>query len=155
MSDEGGRRPASAAIMIYVDNWRWVTLFLLCLARSAPAKRIFRCPAECTCSKDSVICVGSSFIPRTVSNDINSLSIVNGTFPEIKEATFSLMPSLQLLLLNSNSLSVIKDDAFSGLPHLEYLFIEGNKIGTMNKSVFRGLRDLTHLKLSCDGVGPH
>ncbi|XP_028833201.1 leucine-rich repeat LGI family member 2-like [Denticeps clupeoides] len=138
--------------MIYVDNWRWVTLFLLCLARSAPAKRIFRCPAECTCSKDSVICVGSSFIPRTVSNDINSLSIVNGTFPEIKEATFSLMPSLQLLLLNSNSLSVIKDDAFSGLPHLEYLFIEGNKIGTMNKSVFRGLRDLTHLSLANNNI---
>ncbi|XP_051240546.1 leucine-rich repeat LGI family member 2-like isoform X2 [Dicentrarchus labrax] len=74
--------------------------------------------------------------------------MVNGSISEITEGMFALMPSLQLLLLNSNSLNTIKDDAFSGLPHLEYLFIEGNKIETITKNAFRGLRDLTHLSLA-------
>ncbi|KAG5849517.1 hypothetical protein ANANG_G00111540 [Anguilla anguilla] len=99
-------------------------------------------------AEESIICVGSSSVPRNIPNDINSLSIINGTFSEIKEAMFSHIPSLQLLLLNSNSFTTIKDDAFSGLPHLEYLFIENNKMETMAKHAFRGLRDLTHLSLA-------
>ncbi|KAG7458904.1 hypothetical protein MATL_G00225490 [Megalops atlanticus] len=87
-------------------------------------------------------------VPRIIPNDINSLSIVNGSFSEIKEGMFSHMPSLQLLLLNSNSFTTIRDDAFSGLPHLEYLFIENNKIETTARYAFRGLRDLTHLSLA-------
>uniref|UniRef100_A0A8C4X440 Leucine-rich repeat LGI family, member 2b n=1 Tax=Erpetoichthys calabaricus TaxID=27687 RepID=A0A8C4X440_ERPCA len=117
------------------------------LSRNVYLKKNFRCPSSCSCSKESIICVGSSSVPRIVPNDINSLSIVNGTFSEIKEGMFSHMPSLQLLLLNSNSFTAIKDDAFSGLPHLEYLFIESNKIETTGKYAFRGLRDLTHLDL--------
>ncbi|XP_017538771.1 leucine-rich repeat LGI family member 2b [Pygocentrus nattereri] len=116
--------------------------------RSSRGKRIFKCPSGCTCTTDSIICVGSSFIPRTIPSDVNSLSIINGSFPEIKQAMFSLMPSLQLLLLNANSLDSIREDAFSGLPHLEYLFIEGNKIEEINKYAFRGLRDVTHLSLA-------
>ncbi|KAL6487701.1 hypothetical protein MHYP_G00043270 [Metynnis hypsauchen] len=92
--------------------------------------------------------VSRSIIARTIPSDVNSLSIVNGSFPEIKQAMFSLMPSLQLLLLNANSLASIREDAFSGLPHLEYLFIEGNKIEEINKYAFRGLRDVTHLSLA-------
>ncbi|GAB1289652.1 Leucine-rich repeat LGI family member 2 [Apodemus speciosus] len=75
-------------------------------------------------------------------------SLVNGTFLEIKDRMFSHLPSLQLLLLNSNSFTVIRDDAFAGLFHLEYLFIEGNKIETISRNAFRGLRDLTHLSLA-------
>ncbi|KAG7461905.1 hypothetical protein MATL_G00196040 [Megalops atlanticus] len=101
---------------------------------------------------ESIICVGSSYVPRIIPNDINSLSIVNGTFSEIKEAMFSHMPSLQLLLLNSNSFTTIRDDAFSGLPHLEYLFIESNKIETTSRYAFRGLRDLTHLSLANNNI---
>uniref|UniRef100_A0A8C4DHK0 Leucine rich repeat LGI family member 2 n=2 Tax=Dicentrarchus labrax TaxID=13489 RepID=A0A8C4DHK0_DICLA len=112
------------------------------------SKRIFKCPSGCSCSKETIICVGPSQIPRTIPNEINSLSMVNGSISEITEGMFALMPSLQLLLLNSNSLNTIKDDAFSGLPHLEYLFIEGNKIETITKNAFRGLRDLTHLSLA-------
>ncbi|KAL7877234.1 hypothetical protein SRHO_G00038770 [Serrasalmus rhombeus] len=109
---------------------------------------VLRRAEGCTCTTDSIICVGSSFIPRTIPSDVNSLSIINGSFPEIKQAMFSLMPSLQLLLLNANSLDSIREDAFSGLPHLEYLFIEGNKIEEINKYAFRGLRDVTHLSLA-------
>uniref|UniRef100_H0XVE4 Leucine rich repeat LGI family member 2 n=1 Tax=Otolemur garnettii TaxID=30611 RepID=H0XVE4_OTOGA len=107
-----------------------------------------RCPATCSCTKESIICVGSSWVPRIVPGDISSLSLVNGTFLEIKDRMFSHLPSLQLLLLNSNSFTVIRDDAFAGLFHLEYLFIEGNKIETISRNAFRGLRDLTHLSLA-------
>ncbi|XP_030644202.1 leucine-rich repeat LGI family member 2b [Chanos chanos] len=129
-------------------NCLLIILLFLFSVQLSHTKRIFKCPSGCTCTKDSIICVGSSVIPRTIPNDINSLSIVNGSFPEIKEAMFALMPSLQLLLLNSNSLTAISDDAFSGLPHLEYLFIEGNKIETITKYALRGLRDVTHLSLA-------
>lgn len=134
--------------MSTTKHWLLVNLTLLFLVVVIESKRIFRCPSGCSCSKETIICVGTSQIPRTVPNDINSLSIVNGSLAEVTEAMFSLMPSLQLLLLNSNSLTTIKDDAFSGLPHLEYLFIEGNKIETITKNALRGLRDVTHLSLA-------
>ncbi|XP_061665205.1 leucine-rich repeat LGI family member 2-like [Syngnathoides biaculeatus] len=125
----------------------WAALCVL-LCGGAAAKRLGRCPSTCSCSKDSIVCVGSSSVPKIGPGDVISLSIVNGTFPEVKEAMFAHMPSLQLLLLNSNSLRTIRDDAFSGLPHLEYLFIENNKIESVSKSAFRGLRDLSHLSLA-------
>uniref|UniRef100_A0A8C5SX35 Leucine rich repeat LGI family member 2 n=1 Tax=Laticauda laticaudata TaxID=8630 RepID=A0A8C5SX35_LATLA len=118
-----------------------------CLAQGAQLRKLLRCPASCSCTKESIICVGSASVPRSLPGDLSSLSLVNGTFPEIKERMFSHLPSLQLLLLNSNSFTIIRDDAFSGLFHLEYLFIEGNKIETISRNAFRGLRDLTHLDL--------
>ncbi|KAM9500923.1 leucine-rich repeat LGI family member 2a [Clarias gariepinus] len=122
---------------------------LLCLVPSGyTAKKPVRCPSSCSCSKESIICVGSAYVPRSTPGEVSSLSIVNGTFSEVREAVFSHMPSLQLLLLNSNALTTIKDDAFSGLPHLEYLFIENNKLETTSKYSFRGLKDLTHLSLA-------
>ncbi|KAM3831877.1 leucine-rich repeat LGI family member 2 [Vipera latastei] len=131
----------------------WPRLLLLlagaaCLVQRAQLRKLLRCPATCSCTKESIICVGSAGVPRSLPGDISSLSLVNGTFSEIKEKMFSHLPSLQLLLLNSNSFTVIRDDAFSGLFHLEYLFIEGNKIETISRNAFRGLRDLTHLSLA-------
>ncbi|KAF7706437.1 leucine-rich repeat LGI family member 2a [Silurus meridionalis] len=126
---------------------------LLCLVASGhTVKKAVKCPSSCSCSKESIICVGSSYVPRNMPSDVSSLSIVNGTFSEVREAIFAHMPSLQLLLLNSNALTTIKDDAFSGLPHLEYLFIENNKIETTSKYSFRGLRDLTHLSLANNNI---
>ncbi|XP_030578490.1 leucine-rich repeat LGI family member 2a [Archocentrus centrarchus] len=127
-------------------------VWLCCLCQTGHLKKPFRCPSTCSCSKESIICVGSSYILKLTPNEINSLSIVNGTFTELKEAMFAHIPSLQLLLLNSNSLTTIRDDAFSGLPHLEYLFIESNKLETTFKYAFRGLRDLTHLSLANNNI---
>uniref|UniRef100_A0A3P9Q350 Leucine-rich repeat LGI family, member 2a n=1 Tax=Poecilia reticulata TaxID=8081 RepID=A0A3P9Q350_POERE len=127
--------------------WALLCVSLCSLCQPALLKKAFRCPSTCSCSKESIICVGSSNIPRISPNEITSLSIVNGTFSEVREAMFAHMPTLQLLLLNSNSLTTVRDDAFSGLPHLEYLFIESNKLETTSKYAFRGLRDLTHLDL--------
>ncbi|XP_077575088.1 leucine-rich repeat LGI family member 2-like [Stigmatopora nigra] len=121
---------------------------LLCICSANKWKKNFKCPSGCSCTKETIMCVGTSHVPRTVPSDVNSLSIVNGSITDIPEGMFSLMPSLQLLLLNANSLTTIKDDAFLGLPQLEYLFIEGNKIETISKRAFRGLRDLTHLSLA-------
>ncbi|XP_032387661.1 leucine-rich repeat LGI family member 2 [Etheostoma spectabile] len=130
------------------QQWLLAGFALLCIYGAGESKRNFKCPSGCSCTKETIICVGTLQIPRTVPNEINSLSMVNGSISEITEGMFSLMPSLQLLLLNANSLTTIKDDAFSGLPHLEYLFIEGNQIETITKNAFRGLRDLTHLSLA-------
>ncbi|XP_077461526.1 leucine-rich repeat LGI family member 2-like isoform X1 [Stigmatopora argus] len=121
---------------------------LLCICSANKWKKNFKCPSGCSCTKETIMCVGTSHVPRTVPSDVNSLSIVNGSITDIPEGMFSLMPSLQLLLLAANSLTTIKDDAFHGLPQLEYLFIEGNKIETISKRAFRGLRDLTHLSLA-------
>nr|XP_020457653.1 leucine-rich repeat LGI family member 2-like isoform X2 [Monopterus albus] len=129
-------------------QWLLAGFVLVCIYEAAESKRNFRCPSGCSCSKETIICVGTSQIPRTIPKEITSLSLVNGSIAEITEGMFSLMSSLQLLLINANSLTTIKDDAFSGLPHLEYLFIEGNKIETITKNSFRGLRDLTHLSLA-------
>ncbi|XP_073502785.1 leucine-rich repeat LGI family member 2 isoform X1 [Phyllobates terribilis] len=125
-----------------------IFILLGCIQDTVQLKKPVRCPSTCSCTKESVICVGSSWIPKTIPSDISSLSLVNGTFSEIKDRMFSHLPSLQLLLLNSNSFTVIRDDAFAGLFHLEYLFIEGNKIETISRQAFRGLRDLTHLSLA-------
>ncbi|XP_077057999.1 leucine-rich repeat LGI family member 2a isoform X1 [Siphateles boraxobius] len=138
------------------NNMRTVVIIWALVLYLAPlgntGKRVFKCPSACSCSKESIICVGSSYVPRFIPNDVSSLSIVNGTFSEVKEAMFSHVPSLQLLLLNSNALTTVRDDAFSGLPHLEYLFIENNKIETTSKYSFRGLRDLTHLSLANNNI---
>ncbi|KAE8300211.1 Leucine-rich repeat LGI family member 2 [Larimichthys crocea] len=134
--------------MTHTKQWLLTGFALLYIYGAAESKRNFKCPSGCSCSKETIICVGTLQIPRTIPNEINSLSMVNGSISEITEGMFALMPSLQLLLLNANSLTTIKDDAFSGLPHLEYLFIEGNKIETITKNAFRGLRDLTHLSLA-------
>ncbi|XP_068164241.1 leucine-rich repeat LGI family member 2a [Antennarius striatus] len=135
-----------------LNIWTLLCASLCLLSQPGHLKKAFRCPSTCSCSRESIICVGSSYVPRITPNDISSLSIVNGTFSEVKEAMFAHMPSLQLLLLNSNSLTTVRDDAFSGLPHLEYLFIESNKMETASKYAFRGLRDLTHLSLANNNI---
>ncbi|CAJ1052315.1 leucine-rich repeat LGI family member 2-like [Xyrichtys novacula] len=134
--------------MTSAKQWLLTGLVLVFIYGAAESKKTYKCPSGCTCTKETIICVGTSQIPKTIPSEINSLSVVNGSISEVTEGMFSLMPSLQLLLLNANSLTTIKDDAFSGLPHLEYLFIEGNKIETITKNAFRGLRDLTHLSLA-------
>ncbi|GCC26403.1 hypothetical protein chiPu_0004819 [Chiloscyllium punctatum] len=56
-----------------------------------------RCPARCSCTRDAVMCVGTSSVPRIAPNDIISLSLVNGSYREITEGMFSNLPFLQLL----------------------------------------------------------
>ncbi|XP_078081132.1 leucine-rich repeat LGI family member 2a [Mustelus asterias] len=122
------------------------------LLSGAEIRKPTKCPRRCSCTRDAVMCVGTSSVPRIPPNDIISLSLVNGSYREITEGMFSNLPFLQLLLLNSNSVTSIDDDAFAGLPHLEYLFIESNNIESISKHAFRGLRGLIHLSLANSGI---
>uniref|UniRef100_A0A668RK90 LRRCT domain-containing protein n=1 Tax=Oreochromis aureus TaxID=47969 RepID=A0A668RK90_OREAU len=119
----------------------------LCFSES---KKNFKCPSGCSCTKETIICVGTSQIPHTIPKEINSLGVcLKESFNILSCKVFLLLFFFYLYrLLNANSLTAIKDDAFSGLPHLEYLFIEGNKIETITKNAFRGLRGLTYLSLA-------
>lgn len=60
------------------NHWLLVGLALLCAAGVAECKRNFRCPSGCSCTKETIICVGASQVPRTIPNDINSLWV---TYP--------------------------------------------------------------------------
>ncbi|XP_051923975.1 leucine-rich repeat LGI family member 3 isoform X2 [Hippocampus zosterae] len=132
-----------------------IYLLFLCLSFCLPgdtntkkAIKIPRCPATCSCTKDSAFCVDTKAIPKSFPPGIISLTMVNAAFTTIPEGAFSHLPVLQFLLLNSNTFSTISDDAFAGLYHLQYLFIENNDVQTLSKYTFRGLKSLTHLSLS-------
>lgn len=69
------RLPRPPIMQPPVSKWTWVLLsVLLCLvARPGLAKKAWRCPSTCSCSRESIICVGSPFVPRISPNDITSL----------------------------------------------------------------------------------
>ncbi|TDH12553.1 hypothetical protein EPR50_G00048180 [Perca flavescens] len=138
------------------QRWtRLICLSLLCLCLCLPresdarrAPKIPRCPATCSCTKDSAFCVDTKAIPKSFPPGIISLTMVNAAFTTIPEGAFSHLHLLQFLLLNSNTFTMIADDAFAGLSHLQYLFIENNDIQALSKYTLRGLKSLTHLSLS-------
>ncbi|XP_054629365.1 leucine-rich repeat LGI family member 3 isoform X2 [Dunckerocampus dactyliophorus] len=137
---------------------RWLNLIyfvVLCLSLSQPgysntkkASKTPRCPATCSCTKDSAFCVDTKAIPKSFPPGVISLTMVSTAFTAIPEGAFSHLHLLQFLLLNSNTFTMISDDAFAGLSHLQYLFIENNDIQTLSQYTFRGLKSLTHLSLS-------
>ncbi|XP_062912856.1 leucine-rich repeat LGI family member 3 isoform X1 [Mobula hypostoma] len=122
-------------------------ILLLCCSVGAKWSRDSKCPATCSCTRDSAFCVGSRSIPQTFAGDLIAMTFVNAKFRQIPERAFAHIPTLQFLLLNSNTFTLIADDAFSGLSHLQYLFIENNDIQSLSKYSFRGLKSLSHLSL--------
>ncbi|KAK2865704.1 hypothetical protein Q7C36_001760 [Tachysurus vachellii] len=115
-------------------------------------RRTTRCPATCTCTKDTALCSSSSPIPRGFPPDVISLSFVKSSFSEIPKESFVHIPALHLLLFTANSFESISEDAFLGLPHLEYLFIENNQINSISPFAFRGLKSLIHLSLAFNNL---
>lgn len=53
--------------------WTLLCLWLCNLSEPAHPKRAFRCPSTCSCSKESIICVGSSHVLRSSPSEILSL----------------------------------------------------------------------------------
>uniref|UniRef100_A0A673HH86 Leucine-rich repeat LGI family, member 2a n=1 Tax=Sinocyclocheilus rhinocerous TaxID=307959 RepID=A0A673HH86_9TELE len=110
-----------------------ISALVLCLASLGNAgKKVFKCPSSCSCSKESIICVGSSYIPRFIPNDVSSLCLSYN-----HPGSFSCHHLLLFQLL-----------IFSPF----FRFIENNKIETTSKYSFRGLRDLTHLSLANNNI---
>ncbi|XP_078094611.1 leucine-rich repeat LGI family member 3 [Mustelus asterias] len=125
-------------------------LWILSLCLSVESKKAAKdpkCPATCSCTKDSAFCVASRSIPQSFADNLISLTFVNAKFTQILERAFSHLRTLQFLLMNSNTFSLIGNDAFNGLSHLQYLFIENNNIQSLSKYAFRGLKSLNHLSL--------
>ncbi|KAA8592779.1 hypothetical protein FQN60_018234 [Etheostoma spectabile] len=137
------------------QRWtRLICLSLLCLCLFLPresdarrAPKIPRCPATCSCTKDSAFCVDTKAIPKSFPPGIISLTMVNAAFTTIPEGAFSHLHLLQFLLLNSNTFTMIADDAFAGLSHLQYLSLSNNNLQQLPRDLFKHLDILTDLDL--------
>lgn len=57
--------------------WALFSVSLCFLSQPGHLKKAFRCPSTCSCSRESIICVGSSYVPRISPNDINSLWVAS------------------------------------------------------------------------------
>lgn len=51
----------------------WVLLSLCLLSQPGHPQKPFRCARACSCSRESIICVGISSVPRSPPGDISSL----------------------------------------------------------------------------------
>lgn len=51
----------------------WVLLSLCLLSQPGHLQKPFRCARACSCSRESIICVGVSSVPRGTPSDISSL----------------------------------------------------------------------------------
>lgn len=63
--------------MTSAKQWLLAGFALLCVYGAVESKRNFKCPSGCSCSKETIICVGTLQIPRTIPNEINSLWVIN------------------------------------------------------------------------------
>uniref|UniRef100_A0A3Q4GN91 Leucine-rich repeat LGI family, member 2a n=1 Tax=Neolamprologus brichardi TaxID=32507 RepID=A0A3Q4GN91_NEOBR len=121
-----------------LNIWALFLVSLCCLCQPGHLKKPFRCPSTCSCSKESIICVGSSYIPRMTPNEITSFAVQEPVH-------------LPFGLLAGKMLKLIKNILFFFFL-LIHRFIESNKLETTSKYAFRGLRDLTHLSLANNNI---
>lgn len=63
--------------MTSTRRWLLAGFALLCACGDAESKRSVKCPSGCSCTKETIICVGTSQIPRTIPNEINSLWVTH------------------------------------------------------------------------------
>uniref|UniRef100_A0AAY5ESH6 Leucine-rich repeat LGI family, member 2b n=1 Tax=Electrophorus electricus TaxID=8005 RepID=A0AAY5ESH6_ELEEL len=81
------------------------------------AKRIFKCPSGCTCTSDSIICVGSSFIPRAVPIFKKK---------QTERCLFCDRKTLLNLSLANNNMKTLPKGLFGDLHSLIELDLRGN-----------------------------
>uniref|UniRef100_A0A3Q2Q239 Leucine-rich repeat LGI family, member 2a n=1 Tax=Fundulus heteroclitus TaxID=8078 RepID=A0A3Q2Q239_FUNHE len=107
-----GRMPPALRI------WALLCVSLCCLCQPALLKKPFRCPSTCSCSKESIICVGSSNIPRIAPNEITSFFSLNVLHIHALEL-FSRS-------LANNNIQFLPRDLFIDLDSLIELDLRGN-----------------------------
>lgn len=66
-------RSLRASSRMVADVSLWILVSLALLARPAQLQKPPRCARSCSCSKESIICVGISGVPRSPPGDISSL----------------------------------------------------------------------------------
>ncbi|XP_037536503.1 leucine-rich repeat LGI family member 3 isoform X2 [Nematolebias whitei] len=106
-----------------------VLCLCICLQRESDARRapkVPRCPATCSCTKDSAFCVDTKAIPKSFPPGIISLTMVNAAFTTIAEGAFSHLHLLQFLSLSNNNLQQLPRDLFKHLDILTDLDLRGN-----------------------------
>lgn len=119
------------------NHWLLVGFALLCAGGAAECKRNFRCPSGCSCTKETIICVGASQVPRTIPNDINSLWVTyasarrphHGTWWGVMHSRRNLSPCQTKISafvcarrsLVNGSISEIPEGMFALMPSLQLL----------------------------------
>ncbi|TKS68233.1 Leucine-rich repeat LGI family member 2 [Collichthys lucidus] len=89
--------------MTHTKQWLLTGFALLYIYGAAESKRNFKCPSGCSCSKETIICVGTLQIPRTIPNEINSLFIEGNKIETITKNAFRGLRDLTHLDLRGNS----------------------------------------------------
>ncbi|XP_015250419.1 PREDICTED: leucine-rich repeat LGI family member 2-like isoform X2 [Cyprinodon variegatus] len=112
--------------MTLLVRWLVVVLMLLCLSGAAESKRNVKCPSGCTCSKETLICVGATQIPRTIPAEINSLFIERNKIETITKNAFRGLRALTHLSLANNKIRFLPRDLFFDLDSLLELDLRGN-----------------------------
>uniref|UniRef100_A0A8C6V4P1 Leucine-rich repeat LGI family, member 3 n=1 Tax=Neogobius melanostomus TaxID=47308 RepID=A0A8C6V4P1_9GOBI len=116
--------------------------------RAKPKKaKIPRCPATCSCTKDSAFCVDTKAIPKSFPPGIISLTMVNAAFTTIPEGAFSHLNLLQFLFIENNDIQALSKHTFRGLKSLTHLSLSNNNLQTLPRDLFKNLDILTDLDL--------
>uniref|UniRef100_A0A8C2WXV1 Leucine-rich repeat LGI family, member 2b n=1 Tax=Cyclopterus lumpus TaxID=8103 RepID=A0A8C2WXV1_CYCLU len=116
--------------MTSTRQWLLASVALLCVCGAVESKRNFKCPSGCSCTKESIICVGTLQIPRTIPNEINSLT--NNLLEQKATDTITTMYILLVSLcfwfrsLANNKMRFLPRDLFFDLDSLLELDLRGN-----------------------------
>ncbi|KAM7394309.1 hypothetical protein PAMP_021122 [Pampus punctatissimus] len=89
--------------MTSTKRWLLAGFALLYICGASVSKRNFKCPSGCSCSKETIICVGTSQIPRAIPAEFNSLFIEGNKIETITKNALRGLRDLTHLDLRGNS----------------------------------------------------
>ncbi|XP_046703770.1 toll-like receptor 21 [Silurus meridionalis] len=114
--------------------------FKNCIESPGSNHTIFKCTKRLAQTVKDIV---DDIFPSATNVTISYCRFVN-----IPPQSFSGLPKLSVLLLNSNHIKYIDKDAFADLKHLQTLNLSSNYIFYLNSSIFHGLQNLSTLLLA-------